>query len=85
MDRKETISLTIDSIANQIQILSNKSAMEENRTNKSYNIEKTIEVSSIMLQLSRTMGELILIEKTLYGEDKSPGDVFSFLHGGLKK
>ena len=62
MENKETIQTTIDAIVKQIEMLSHRSQMESNRKVPKVNL---MEYSSIILQLSRTLSELLVIQKAL--------------------
>ena len=63
----QKIQRVIDSIVTQIDLISIKSQYEINR--KEHNKDFLIESSSILLQMSRTLGELILIQNNLKNED----------------
>lgn len=69
--QKDCLDRTIDAITRQIEILSKKCILEENRNDKNYSFEKLIEASSIMLQLSRTLNELLVTQKLLKNSNGS--------------
>lgn len=82
MSNKESIEIAIDSIVSQIELLSRKCKLEDNRVNSSF--EKTLEASSLMLQLSRTLSELVLINRSMEMSG-GQGDMMEFLLHGRKK
>lgn len=82
MNNKESIEVTINSLVSQIEILSKRCILENNKKNNDFN--KTLEASSLMLQLSRTLSELIMIQKSMeYGDINS--NVFEFLLNGRNR
>lgn len=77
------IDTTIDSISQQIELLSNKCKLESNK--KSNNLESILEASSLMLQLSRSLNELLVTKKFLEDSSKgNPNDLFNFIINGRK-
>ena len=79
MDNKETIQTTIDAIVRQIEMLSHRSQMEANRKVPKVNL---MEYSSIILQLSRTLSELIVIQRAL--EDNQSGQLTDLINGRMR-
>lgn len=77
------IENTIIAISQQIELLSNKCKLEENK--KNVNFEKILEVSSLMLQLSRTLNELIVTKNFLENSNSNPVDVLNSIVGRMKK
>lgn len=78
---KEYIERAIDAITAQIELLSTKCKLEENRKNP--NFDKILEASSLMLQLSRSLNELIVTKRFLE-ENNSHIDVLSSILNGRR-
>ena len=78
---KEYIERAIDAITTQIELLSTKCKLEENRKNP--NFDKILEASSLMLQLSRSLNELIVTKRFLE-ENNSHIDVLSSILNGRR-
>ena len=78
---KEYIERVIDAIITQIELLSTKCKLEENRKNP--NFDKILEASSLMLQLSRSLNELIVTKRFLE-ENNSHIDVLSSILNGRR-
>ena len=78
---KEYIERAIDAIITQIELLSTKCKLEENRKNP--NFDKILEASSLMLQLSRSLNELIVTKRFLE-ENNSHIDVLSSILNGRR-
>jgi hypothetical protein len=76
---KEIIQVTIDAIVRQISLLSNRSQLESNRKTSKVNL---IEYSATILQLSRTLGELIIIQRALEN-NLSSDKLFEMIHGRI--
>ncbi|MNC06253.1 hypothetical protein D3C81_816150 [compost metagenome] len=81
MNNKELIENSITSVARQIEILSNRCQIEENR-NANYNFQNTLDASALMFQLSKSLGELMLISRVL--EQGEQIDMLNFLTGGKR-
>lgn len=64
-ESRDSIDRTIESLTSQIELLSKKCCLEANKSEKNYKFETLIEASSIMLQLSRTLNELIITKNVL--------------------
>ncbi len=79
MDNKETIQTTIDAIVRQIEMLSHRSQLESNRKVPKVNL---LEYSSIILQLSRTLSELIVIQRAL--EDNQYDQLAGLINGRMR-
>ena len=79
MDNKETIQTTIDALVKQIEMLSHRSQMEANRKVPKVNL---MEYSSIILQLSRTLSELIVIQRAL--EDNQYDQLSGLINGRMR-
>ena len=78
MENKEIIQKTIDTLILQIEMVSNKCQLETNRKNSRVNI---LEYSSTILQLSRTLSELMLIQRAL---ETNNADLMQMIHGRLR-
>lgn len=74
----EYIDRAIESITKQIELLSNRCILEDNKKNVDF--QNIIEVTSLMLQLSRTLNELLVTKKFLQNDDHNPAE---FLHSIL--
>lgn len=79
MDNKDTIQTTIDAVVKQIEMLSHRSQMEANRKVPKVNL---MEYSSIILQLSRTLSELIVIQRAL--EDNQYDQLAGLINGRMR-
>lgn len=76
----ESLDRTIASLTQQIELLSNKCKLEDNKKNT--NFEYIIEASSLMLQLSRTLNELLVTRRFLKDSDGDANSFFnSIMHG----
>ncbi|MDF2534282.1 MAG: hypothetical protein K0R18_439 [Bacillales bacterium] len=69
--QQDQIDLAINAIVKQIELLSRKCSMEDNRNDKNYKFENLIEASSIMLQLSRVLNELTVTQTILKNSNGS--------------
>lgn len=71
---------SIELISLQIELLSNRCKLEDNRKNIEF--EKILEASSLMLQLSRSLNELIITKKILENTKGSPADFLNSIAKG---
>ncbi|MNV47560.1 hypothetical protein D3C71_1394320 [compost metagenome] len=81
MNNKELVEKSIESIAKQIEILSSRCQIEENRKTN-YNFQNTLDASALMFQLSKSLGELVLIDRVL--EQGEHTDMLNYLAGGRR-
>ena len=79
MENIESIQKIIDTIVLQIELLSNRCQMEANRKSPKTNL---MEYSSGILQLSKTLSELILIKKVL--ESNRTEDLMGLINGRMR-
>lgn len=76
----DSIDQAISSITKQINFLSSRCKLEENKKNIDFN--KVLEASSLMLQLSRSLNELIVTSEILKKGGSSSVDFLqSFIEG----
>lgn len=79
----EHVDSAIEAITQQIQLLSNRCKLEDNK--KSNNFEQIIEASSLMLQLSRTLNELLVTKRFLENSQESPVNFLNSMMNGRVK
>lgn len=78
----ETIEIAIDTITQQIEIISKRSLLESNR--KELDDGYLVELSSIMLQLIRSLNELLLTKQLYEQEALNQNKIIDFLVNGGK-
>ena len=75
----ENVDNAIEAITAQIQLLSSRCTLEENKKNTDF--DKIIEASSLMLQLARTLNELIATKNFLENSKTNYVDFMNSLMG----
>lgn len=88
MDFEEDhIDKAIESLSKQIELLSRKCILEDNRNEKNYKFQELLEASSIMLQLSRTLNELIMTKHMVKNSNSNVNNIDNMINtilGGRK-
>lgn len=74
------LNSAVESLTSQIELLSSKCKMEDNKKNVDF--DKIIEASSLMLQLSRTLNELLITRNFLESSKGNPIDFLNSMMNG---
>ncbi|MNY11995.1 hypothetical protein D3C86_1450530 [compost metagenome] len=85
--QEDHIDSAIEALSRQIELLSRRCSLEDNRNEKNYKFQELLEASSIMLQLSRTLNELIMTKhmvKNSVGNENNINSMINTILGGRK-